>query len=96
MGNCNREIQDCELQQMTMEQLFRKLLRLDGDCLYLNTGNDSFTTTDETNFSFNAASRTAVDTGLDSFKASFPDSIILQKETVWNGSSYDVFIRYIP
>lgn len=37
MNNCSDEIIDCDLTQMGFEQLFRKLLRLDGDCLYLNT-----------------------------------------------------------
>ena len=35
LGNCPDEIQDCDLGSMTVEQLFRKLLRADGNCLAL-------------------------------------------------------------
>jgi len=38
LGKCANEIQDCDLSQLTFEQLFRKLLRLDGNCLSLNIG----------------------------------------------------------
>jgi len=38
LGNCPDEIQDCDLGSMTVEQLFRKLLRADGSCLALNIG----------------------------------------------------------
>lgn len=96
LGNCTREIQDCDLGQVTFEQLFRKLLRVDGNCLYLNTGNNSYTTSDETNVSYNAANRSAVDTILSTFKSTYPDSTIIDRDIVWNGASYDVFIRYIP
>lgn len=38
LGNCSNEINDCDLGSMTFEQLFRKLLRKNGDCLSLSTG----------------------------------------------------------
>jgi len=94
LENCSAEIQDCELQQLTDSQIFRKLLRIDGNCLYLNTGNNSFTALDVTNYSFNAANRTTVDTGLNTFKTNFPNATVISQEIVWNGATYDVFIRY--
>ena len=94
LGNCTNEVNDCDLGQMTFEQLFRKLLRADGNCLYLNTGNNSFTASDVTNYSFNASNRSNVDTALNTFKTNFPNVTVISQEIVWNGASYDVFIRY--
>ena len=94
LGNCTSEIQDCDLGQMTFEQLFRKLLRIDGNCMYLNTGNNSYTASDITNYSFNAANRGAVDTALNTFKTNNANVTVISQEIVWNGASYDVFIRY--
>ena len=94
LGNCTSEIQDCGLEDFTLDQLFRKLLRIDGNCMYLNTGNNSYTASDITNYSFNAANRGAVDTALNTFKTNFPNATPISQEIVWNGASYDVFIRY--
>lgn len=40
LGNCASEIQDCDFGQMTFEQIFRKLIRADGNCLSLKTDSD--------------------------------------------------------
>ena len=34
--NCTEEINDCEIQQFSLEQLFRKLLRKTGNCIGLS------------------------------------------------------------
>ncbi len=94
LGNCTSEIQDCDFGQMTMEQLFRKLLRIDGNCMYLNTGNNSYTASDITNYSFNAADRATVESTLNTFKTDNANVTVISQEIVWNGASYDVFIRY--
>ena len=93
LGNCNKEVQDCDLGQMTFDQLFRKLLRADGNCLYLNTGNANIASL-VTNYSGNFANRAAVETGLNAFKAAQPNANILFQNITWNGSSYDLFITY--
>lgn len=93
LGNCGNEIQDCDLSQMTFEQLFRKLLRADGNCLYLNTGSANIASL-VTNYSANFATRSAVDTGLNAFKTANPTANILFQSIVWNGTTYDLFITY--
>lgn len=93
LGNCTKEIQDCDLGHMTMEQLFRKLLRADGNCLYLNTGNANIASL-VTNYSANFANRAAVETGLNAFKAANQNANILFQNINWNGTTYDVFITY--
>lgn len=93
LGNCTKEIQDCDLEQITFEQLFRKLLRKDGNCLYLNTGNANIASL-VTNYSVNAATRALANTALDTFKTANPTANILFQQIVWNGTTYDVFITY--
>lgn len=93
LGNCSNEIQDCDLGSMTFEQLFRKLLRRNGNCLYLNTG-DANIASSVTNYSVNAATRALANTALDTFKAANPTANILFQQIVWNGTNYDVFITY--
>lgn len=93
LGNCSNEINDCDLGSMTFEQLFRKLLRANGNCLYLNTGNANIASL-VTNYSVNAATRAAAETALNTFKTANPDANILFQNIVWNGASYDIFITY--
>lgn len=93
LGNCTKEIQDCDLGNLTLEQIIRKLLRADGNCLYLNTGNANIASL-VTNYSANFANRAAVNTGLDAFKVANPTANILFQNIVWNGTTYDLFITY--
>lgn len=93
LGNCTKEIQDCDLGNLTLEQIIRKLLRADGNCLYLNTGNANIASL-VTNYSANFANRAAVTTGLDAFKVANPNANILFQNIAWNGATYDLFITY--
>ena len=59
LGNCPDEIQDCDLGSMTVEQLFRKLLRADGSCFSLKTDTNVTGT-----FSLSSTQRTATRTSV--------------------------------
>jgi len=93
LGNCSNEIQDCDLSKLTFEQLFRKLLRKDGNCFYLNTGNANIASL-VTNYSANFATRALVEAGLNTFKTTYPNANILFQNINWNGTTYDLFITY--
>jgi hypothetical protein len=93
LGNCTNEVQDCNLENFTDSMILRKLLRKDGNCFYLNTGNANISSL-ITEYSANAATRALIVTAFDSFKTANPTANILFKQYVWNGTSYDLFVSY--
>jgi hypothetical protein len=81
LGNCNKEVQDCDLGQMGFEQLFRKLLRNSGGCLNIATNTLGDYKASEISHAFLEATSVAnLNTAFNTWKTSNPNAFILDLE----------------